>query len=529
MSSPSDAENPTIPSYEGGKFPLTTYLASQVREILADPKRWAKLPTQVCEWLEYQQQRSLLPGAVGAPGRDVPARRQASTWSPTRSRGGSRTRRSACCSPAGWSGRGARPLGFSATDYSLGDLGAARSRRAVRAGKPSLADLFDEDMLGDDLEAWLADSYLLKRTFRNCAIISGLIERQHPGEEKTGRQVTVSTDLVYDVLRSHEPDHILLQATRADAATGLLDIQRLGEMLLRVKGRIVHQRLRRVSPLAVPIMLEISKEPVLGEARSDILAEAAEALIREAMGRSRALEACSWRARRPPRPPRSERAQTASAPAWLRCASRSPASEAVLDPAGALWLPESRHARRRRPASGEGSSFARRGMLLPPYDTGATLALAGRARGCGAIPRRVVSPGRQSFTIRAGYGAACRRPTARASPRCSAGATGSGSAATTIRELPPEHRRRHRRGASRATVCAFRHEPTAAAGAGRGRRASAPRRQGARRQGERALPRLCHRRDAHGAARLRRARRRAQRARPRLPAALRRRACCARS
>jgi ATP-dependent Lhr-like helicase len=96
--------------------------------------------------------------------------------------------------------------------------------------------------------------------------------------------VTVSTDLVYDVLRSHEPDHILLQATRADAASGLLDIQRLGEMLFRVKGRIVHQRLERVSPLAVPIMLEISKEQVPGEARSEILAEAAEALIREAMG-----------------------------------------------------------------------------------------------------------------------------------------------------------------------------------------------------------------------------------------------------
>jgi ATP-dependent Lhr-like helicase len=179
---------------------------------------------------------------------------------------------------------GARPLGFVATDYSIAvwalrDLGAA-----FEAGRPSLAALFDEDMLGDDLEAWMAESYLLKRTFRNCAIISGLIERKHPGEEKTGRQVTVSTDLVYDVLRTHEPDHILLQATRADAAAGLLDIQRLGEMLYRVKGRIVHQRLERVSPLAVPVMLQIGREPVFGEAQTDILADAAEALIREAMG-----------------------------------------------------------------------------------------------------------------------------------------------------------------------------------------------------------------------------------------------------
>jgi ATP-dependent Lhr-like helicase len=185
----------------------------------------------------------------------------------------------------------ARPLGFSATDYSLAvwalrDLGAL-----FEAGRPSLAALFDEDMLGDDLEAWLADSYLLKRTFRNCAIISGLIERRHPGQEKTGRQVTISTDLVYDVLRTYEPDHILLQATRADAATGLLDIRRLGEMLFRVKDRIVHQRLDRVSPLAVPIMLEISKEPVFGEARTDILADATAALIREAMGEEAAIEA----------------------------------------------------------------------------------------------------------------------------------------------------------------------------------------------------------------------------------------------
>jgi ATP-dependent Lhr-like helicase len=287
--SPADAEDPMIPSYDGGKFPLTTYLASQVREIVADPRRWAKLPTQVCEWLTLQQELSRLPGPSELLIETFPrsdkfymvaysfeGRLAHQTLGMLLTRRLERAR--------------ARPLGFSATDYSLAvwalrDLGAL-----FDAGRPSLAALFDEDMLGDDLEAWLASSYLLKRTFRNCAIISGLIERRHPGQEKTGRQVTVSTDLVYDVLRSHEPDHILLQATRADAATGLLDIRRLGEMLYRVKDRIVHQRLERVSPLAVPIMLEISKEPVFGEAQTDILADAADALIREAMGEEPSLE-----------------------------------------------------------------------------------------------------------------------------------------------------------------------------------------------------------------------------------------------
>ena len=139
-------------------------------------------------------------------------------------------------------------------------------------------------MLGDDLEAWLLESALMKRTFRTCAIIAGLIERRLPGEEKSRRQLTISTDLVYDVLRKHQADHMLLRAARADAATGLLDIRRLGEMLSRVRGRIVHKALERVSPLAVPVMLETGRETVYGEASETIMAEAADELIKEAMG-----------------------------------------------------------------------------------------------------------------------------------------------------------------------------------------------------------------------------------------------------
>jgi ATP-dependent Lhr-like helicase len=139
-------------------------------------------------------------------------------------------------------------------------------------------------MLGDDLDAWLADSWMLKRTFRNCAMIAGLIEKRYPGQEKSGRQVTVSADLLYDVLRSHEPDHILLEATRDDAASGLLDVRRLAEMLSRIKGRIMHKELDRISPLAVPIMLEVGRERVDGEAGDALLSEA-EQLIDEAAGR----------------------------------------------------------------------------------------------------------------------------------------------------------------------------------------------------------------------------------------------------
>ena len=278
----SSAADPKVPSYEGGKFPLSTYLAARVRGILANSDAWRALPTQVREWLEIQQWRSMLPPAGDLLVETFPrAEKFYLVCYPFEGRlahqtlGMLLTRR--------LERAGAKPLGFVANEYALtvwglGDLGSRVTR-----GELSLAELFDEDMLGDDLEEWLAESALMKRTFRSCAIIAGLIERRFPGEEKTRRQLTISTDLVYDVLRKHQPDHILLRAARADAATGLLDIKRLGEMLSRVKGRIVHKSLDHVSPLAVPVMLEIGRETVYGEASDALLAEAADDLIKEAM------------------------------------------------------------------------------------------------------------------------------------------------------------------------------------------------------------------------------------------------------
>ena len=261
-------EAPKIPSYAGGKFPLSTYLSQRVRAMLGDPAQWRALPDEVRDWLTLQQERSRLPGAD-----DLLVE--------TFARGG---RHYLVCYP--FEGRlahqtlgmlltrrmergGLKPLGFVANDYALAVWGLED------CGGADMDVLFARDMLGDDLEAWLQESALMKRTFRNCAMISGLAPRRTPGAEKTGRQMTISTDLVYDVLRRHQPDHIVLQAAYDDAATGLLDIARLSDMLARVEGRIEHRPLARVSPLAVSIMLEIGREPVYGEARDETLRRAA--------------------------------------------------------------------------------------------------------------------------------------------------------------------------------------------------------------------------------------------------------------
>lgn len=273
-----------VPYYAGGKFPLSTYLAEQVRAMVAEPARWRALPDQVTDWLRLQKEKSVLPGRSDLLVETFPrADRYYMVAYPFEGRlahqtlGMLLTRR--------MERAGARPLGFVASEYALAVWSLRDLGRMFRTKEMSLSALFDQDMLGDDLEAWLDESYLLKRAFRNCALISGLIEKRHPGQEKTGRQVTVSSDLIYDVLRSHEPDHVLLQATRADAAAGLLDVRRLGEMLSRIKGRIVHKNLDRISPLAVPVMLEIGKERITGDADDALLAETADEIFSEATDR----------------------------------------------------------------------------------------------------------------------------------------------------------------------------------------------------------------------------------------------------
>ena len=157
---------------------------------------------------------------------------------------------------------GAGPLGFVCNDYAL----------AVWALKPldglDFGDLFDEDMLGDDLEAWLAESFMMKRAFKGCAIIAGLIERRFPGEQqKTG-----------------PPDHLLHRPDLRRAApppagppAAALRARRCGDrpastwrgwaqMLARIKGRIRHAPLEHLSPFSVPILLEIGKERSPGQA-----------------------------------------------------------------------------------------------------------------------------------------------------------------------------------------------------------------------------------------------------------------------
>lgn len=263
-----------IPSYGGTRLALSTNLARRVRRFIHDPDQWPRFPDDVREWLEAQRSRSVLPGpdellveTFGHERLHYMVAYPFEGWNAHQSLGMLITRR--------MESAGLQPLGFQASDYALG----VWSARPVDDPRP----LFSPDILEGEFADWVQSSLLLKRAFRDVAVIGGLIERQHPGKRKTGRQVTFSTDLIYDVLRKHEPDHMLLRAAWEDARLRLTDVARLADVLERSGHTIVHKRLERVSPMAVPLLIIIGREGVTQPATEEALLAEAEAIAAEAM------------------------------------------------------------------------------------------------------------------------------------------------------------------------------------------------------------------------------------------------------
>ena len=268
---------PKIPSYAGGRLPLSTELSIEVRKLMSKKQFWKNFPNQINEWLKLQSKFSNLPSLNGLLVETFP-----------RLMRGKKRFFLICYTFEGRNANqtlgflmskkmqriGYKPINFVATDYAL----AIWSINEVT----DVNIILNDDLMLDDLYEWLEETPLLKKNFRDAAIISGLIERSIPGQKKTGKQVLFNSDLIFNVLKKHEPNHLLLEVAREDSYRGLIDLDRLSEFLKRIEKNITHQKLERISPLAVPLILEINRQTIdksemeeyfLEELENEILSE----------------------------------------------------------------------------------------------------------------------------------------------------------------------------------------------------------------------------------------------------------------
>ena len=273
---PSKMGDPKVPTYAGGQMPLSTFLAEGVKALMGSPESWKDLPAEVQEWLELQRRFSQLPQAETLLVEHF--LRQKRYYSMIYTFDGRKANQTlGMLITRRMERMKLKPLSFSATDYAVSIV----SLRPM--SKAQCEEILDPDILGDELEEWIVDSPMLKRSFRNVAMITGLTQQRHAGAHKNVKQVTFSTDLIYDVLRKYEPHHILLQVTRNDAERELLDIRRLSEMLNRYKGKMEFRLLKRASPMAIPILVDIRRERIMGEGIEELLLEQDDFTVAEKM------------------------------------------------------------------------------------------------------------------------------------------------------------------------------------------------------------------------------------------------------
>jgi ATP-dependent Lhr-like helicase len=263
---------PKIAVFNGTKFATSTQLSERILRMFGQPS-WPELPAHTAEWLALQREVSRLPS---------PDRLLVETFP--------HEGREHLCA-YGFAGRnamqtlgllltrqmedaGLAPVGFVSTDYAVLIWGLDRV--------PDPAPFFEAAKLRAAFDTWLGGNAVMKRTFRATATIAGLIDRNFAGQRTSGRQATMSSDILYDTLMKYDPGHLLLDITREEAMRGLVDFGRIEEMLARTRGRIGHVALPRVTPLAAPLFLEPGRIPVAGEARERMLAEAARAVLETA-------------------------------------------------------------------------------------------------------------------------------------------------------------------------------------------------------------------------------------------------------
>ena len=181
---PSNKSEPKVPSFIGGRLPISSTLAEEVRIILENKKSWNILGSEACLWLNKQLNDSIIP--------------QKDKLLIEIFKRGNRYYTVAYC----FEGRKAhqtlgmlltkrmerqklKPIGFVANDYAI----AIWSKNCPE----DINNLFNLDILGDDLEEWLEETSILKRSFRSIAVIAGLINQNIIGADINQRQMTINS------------------------------------------------------------------------------------------------------------------------------------------------------------------------------------------------------------------------------------------------------------------------------------------------------------------------------------------------
>ena len=261
----SSSKKPKIPSYTGGRMPLSTQLSERVKKILNNEYDWRFFPQEIIDWLNLQKYRSIIPPTKGLLVECFPRKFKNKSieiyYIFYTFEGKNANQTLGFVISKIFESLGIKALGFVCTDYAL----AIWVNKKVK----SIKQIFEYENFIKNIYEWLDDSSLFKRNFRKVAIISGLMDKGYPNQTKRFNQVLINSDLIYSVLKKYEKDHILFEATVEESKRDLTDLDRIEKYIKNIKNNIIINHLSRPSPLSAPLILEINHEVLNKNIRDD--------------------------------------------------------------------------------------------------------------------------------------------------------------------------------------------------------------------------------------------------------------------
>jgi ATP-dependent helicase Lhr and Lhr-like helicase len=131
-------------------------------------------------------------------------------------------------------------------------------------------DLLSPYHLAEDIPASLNAAEMAKRQFREIARVAGLTFTGYPGQNKSVRQLQASSSLLFDVFTRYDANNLLIDQAHREVLERQLERSRLGQTLERLsRSRIVVRDVARFSPLSFPLVIDRSRNRVTSEKLTD--------------------------------------------------------------------------------------------------------------------------------------------------------------------------------------------------------------------------------------------------------------------
>ena len=262
-----------IPSWQGGRMPLTSYMAKVLREQLTSERPGPEM-SAVEPILQRQRETSIVP----SPDELLIER--------FTSREGhhvvvypfeGRLVHEALGSLLAFRMSLLKPITFS---IAMNDYGfELLSDQPIPIDEALDNDLYSPQDLLSDLQRSMNATEMAKRKFRDIASIAGLVFKGMPGRPLKERHMRANSSLFFDVFREHEPEHLLLRQAYDEAFDIQMELPRMREALERIQAqRKVIKDPGKFTPFAFPIIVDRLREKLSSEQLEDRIRKMTERL-----------------------------------------------------------------------------------------------------------------------------------------------------------------------------------------------------------------------------------------------------------